>query len=102
MSFQLNDVYAIEGEIETDEQGYYASLQRAINAGMWSPPGLLRPGDDGRDRERSVHARAGSRRRLLGPQDSRPERGRERHQRQSRSFVADTMGEDWAAAMEAA
>ena len=38
-SFELNDIYAIEGEVETDEQGYFVSLQRAINAGMWALQG---------------------------------------------------------------
>jgi hypothetical protein len=36
--FDLEDVLAIEGEAESEED-YYLSLQRAINSGMWSLQG---------------------------------------------------------------
>ena len=100
MSFQLDDVYAIEGETEVDEQGYFISLQRAINAGMWALQGSY---------GRAMMGAIESGRCMLGPGPAAdywghkiPARSEiESGTKGSRSFVADTMGEDWAAAMEA-
>jgi hypothetical protein len=36
MTFTLNDVNNIETEEYVDDQEYYASIQRAINAGSWT------------------------------------------------------------------
>lgn len=35
----LNDLLVIEGEIESDEYDYYASIQKTINGGMWGLQG---------------------------------------------------------------
>jgi hypothetical protein len=35
----IKDINNIETEAEVDDQEYYASLQRAINGGMWSLQG---------------------------------------------------------------
>lgn len=37
--FALNDVYTIETDEDATELEYYTSIQRAINAGMWSMQG---------------------------------------------------------------
>ena len=101
MTFQLNDVYAIEGEVEVSAQEYFLSVQRAINGGMWSLQGSY---------GRTMMDAIKSGRCLLGrnavadfwgnkvPARTEVEEGT----KGSRSFVVAEMGEDWAAAMEAA
>lgn len=37
--FSLNDIDNIECDAECDELDYYASIQRAINSGMWGLQG---------------------------------------------------------------
>lgn len=101
MTFQLNDVYAIEGEVEVTEQEYFLSVQRAINGGMWSLQGSY---------GRTMMDAIKSGRCLLGPgpaQDAYLNRIPGRTEVKdgttgSWSFVADEMGEDWATAMEGA
>jgi hypothetical protein len=39
MTLSIKDINNIETEAEVDDQEYYASLQRAINSGMWSLQG---------------------------------------------------------------
>ena len=39
MALSIKDINNIETEAEVDDQEYYASLQRAINGGMWSLQG---------------------------------------------------------------
>jgi hypothetical protein len=39
MTLSIKDINNIETEAEVDEQEYYASIQRAINGGMWSMQG---------------------------------------------------------------
>jgi hypothetical protein len=39
MTLSIKDINNIETEAEIDDQEYYASLQRAINSGMWSLQG---------------------------------------------------------------
>jgi hypothetical protein len=39
MTLSIKDINNIETEAEIDDQEYYASLQRAINGGMWSLQG---------------------------------------------------------------
>ena len=39
MTLSIKDINNIETEAEVDDQEYYASLQRAINGGMWSLQG---------------------------------------------------------------
>lgn len=53
MPFTLQDVNTIEGEEDTSPFGLAASIQRAINAGMWSLQGsygrtMMRAIEDGR------------------------------------------------------
>ena len=39
MTLSIKDINNIETEAEVDDQEYYASLQRAINGGLWSLQG---------------------------------------------------------------
>jgi hypothetical protein len=39
MTLSIKDINNIETEAEVDEQELYASIQRAINSGMWSLQG---------------------------------------------------------------
>lgn len=95
----LNDALVIEGETESDELGYYQSVQRAINGGCWSFQGSY---------GRTMMAAIQEGRCLLGKgfcldayNNRIPSRGDvQEGTLGSRQYVVDRMGEDWAAAME--
>lgn len=99
---QYEDVMAIEGveghEAET-EFDYYAAMQRQINAGSWSLQG---------SHGRAMMGAIESGHCMLGKRGAHDYYGNyipDREQVQdgakgSRGYVAEAMGEDWAAKME--
>ena len=99
-AFNLNDVYAIEGD-ESDELEQALAIQRAINSGMWSLQGSY---------GRTMMAAIESGRCMLGPNRARDYWGNfiparndvAEHTKGHRTFVVDAMGEQWASEMEAA
>jgi hypothetical protein len=98
----LNDIEAIECDEELTDEGYYLSIQRAINSGSaWSFQGSY-----GRAMMDAIQSGCC----MLGPRDARDYYGNHipsRSQVQegtkgSFEFVADTMGEEWAELMRCA
>ena len=99
MSFDLKDVYAIEGDAEDEEQ-YFTSLQRAINSlSAWRLQGSY-----GRAMMDAIKAG----RCMLGRADCSDYWGNHIPSRTdvregtsgSRSFVAECHGKEWAQKME--
>lgn len=98
----LSQVLMFEGELDTDELGYYANMQQLINGGSaWSFQGSY-----GRSMMDAITAG----RCMLGENPARDYYGNRIPSRYevkegtkgSRSYVVDVMGEDWAEHMEAA
>jgi hypothetical protein len=97
----MNDALVMEGEVEADELEYAKSIQRAINACMWSLPGR-----NGRAMMEAIEAgqcMCAERpcRDFYGnviPSRSMVKEGT----KGSRQYVVDNCGEEWAVAMEAA
>lgn len=98
----LSQVLMFEGELDTDELGYYANMQSLINGGTaWSFQGSY---------GRTMMEALESGRCMLGENPARDYYGNRipsRHEVQegtkgSRQYVADVMGEDWVQHMEAA
>lgn len=97
----LNDIAAIESDDEVTELDYYLSVQRAINAGMWSLQGSY---------GRAMMDAIRSGRCLLGPNAARDYYGNVIPSRDdvkegtmgSISFVEAAMGGDWLFEMEGA
>lgn len=92
--FDLNDVETIEGA-ESQESFFYASLQRAIDSGMWSLQGSY---------GRTMMAAIEEGRCMLGQKPARDYYGNRIPSRDevkagtmgSYEFVADRMGVEWA------
>jgi len=100
--FTLNDIEAIECDEELTDEGYYLSIQRAINSGSaWSFQGSY---------GRSMMDAISSGSCMLGPRDARDYYGNHIPSRSqvkegtkgSFEFVAAAMGEDWAEMMRCA
>ena len=98
----LSQVLMFEGELDTDELGYYANMQQLINGGSaWSFQGSY-----GRSMMDAITAG----RCMLGENSARDYYGNRipsRHEvkegtKGSRQYVVDAMGEGWAEHMEAA
>jgi len=97
-TFDLQDVENIE--VESNEDDYYASIQRAINSGLWGLQGSY-----GRAMMDAIDNGAC----MLGKEPARDFYGNFIPSRSmvkggtkgSREFVADSMGEEWASTMEA-
>lgn len=97
--FDLNDIYTIEGDTEVSELEYYASIQRAINSGMWALQGSY-----GRTMMEAIESGAC----LLGKTGARdywgnyiPSRDEvQEGTKGSISYVQDRMGADWLFEME--
>ena len=98
----LSDIQMIEGEVEGDEMDEALALQRAINSGSaWSFQGSY-----GRAMMAAIEAGAC----MLGEKPARDYWGNSTPSRDmvqegtkgSRQYVVDRMGEDYAAALEAA
>jgi len=95
----MNDINNIETDNGCDEIEYYKSIQRAINAGSWSLQGSY---------GRTMMAAIEGGRCMLGTSRARDYYGNVIPSREdvvegtkgSRDFVAEAMGEEWAAAME--
>jgi hypothetical protein len=91
----LNDIHTIETDEDASELEYYTSIQRAINAGMWSMQGSY-----GRAMMDAI--RAG--RCMLGPNVAHDYWGSRIPARYevkagtkgSYEFVVEAMGQDWA------
>jgi hypothetical protein len=100
-NLNLNDVLVIEGEQESTEEGYYASLQRAINSlDAWKLQGSY---------GRTMMAAIEEGRCMLGRKPTAdyyrnriPSRDEvQAGTKGSRQFVVQMYGEAWAADMEA-
>lgn len=97
----LNDALVLEGEVEANEVEYAKSVQRAINAGMWSLPGR-----NGRSMMEAIESGLC----MLGPtpcfdyySNRIPSRSEVRAgTKGSREYVVERMGEEHAAAIEGA
>lgn len=98
--FDLNDIETMEGaDAQVTELEYYASVQRAINSGMWSLQGSY---------GRTMMAAIEQGYCLLGPNRARDYWGNVIPSRDdvlegtkgSITYVCDRMGEDWLMAME--
>lgn len=95
----MNDIENIEGLAEISELDYYKSIQKAINAGSWSLQGSY-----GRTMMEAITSGLC----MLGTTRARDYWGNTIPAREdvvegtkgSREFVAERMGEEWAAAME--
>lgn len=98
--FDLNDIENIECDNGCDEQGYFVSIQKAINSGMWGLQGSY-----GRTMMEAI--RNGQC--LLGKSRARDYYGNVIPSRDdvqfgtkgSYEFVADAMGAEWADMMAA-
>ena len=98
--FDLNDIDNIECDAECDELDYYASIQRAINSGMWGLQGSY-----GRAMMDAISAGFC----MLGKNSARDYYGNYTPSRDevrpgskgSLEFVADAQGAEWADDMAA-
>jgi hypothetical protein len=97
----LNDIAVIEGEKETDEDGYYTAIQKAINGyEAWKMQGSM---------GRAMMAAIKAGRCMLGRHSCADYYGNRIPGRDEvapgtkghRSFVAEQSGEEWAARFEA-
>lgn len=98
--FDLNDIENIECDNGCDEQGYFASIQKAINSGMWGMQGSY---------GRTMMDAITSGRCMLGQSGARDYWGNyipgrdevKAGTKGSYDFVADAMGVEWADMMAA-